>query len=332
MVLRIGQTLRGTRWNYLLVESLRNHTASSTIFKAEIIPRAESQLPGKWAVIKSASEKKVLDMLKHEHDCYMNPAVRSSSHFRAMYEAIDAHSSAASESPYCLAFEWIVRTLKDVPSKSHRQNSVLHKSISRAVLGALADLKSQHLIHTDIKNDNILISGLDRPSPVVKLGDLGLMRSEGFNEYPVQPIAMRAPEVWSGIGCFHCSDVWAFAVTLFDCISPFVFGANNMPERHWPHPWAMAKLLRLFPDSVTPQPTDRNYQGYFRIARLIEKSGCGDNTDPKCLETLSFEEELGKWDISPALADFFRYLFVVDYRRRPTAIDVLRSEQFQRLG
>ncbi|KAF2257465.1 kinase-like protein [Trematosphaeria pertusa] len=332
MALRIGQTLRGARWNYLLVETLGNHTASSNVFKAEIVPRAESQLPRKWAVIKTSSEKEILGMLKHEHDCYMNPAIHSSWHFRAMYDAINVHSSSANESPYCLAFEWMDCTLKDVSSEPHRRNSVLFKSISKAVLGALADLKSQQLVHTDIKNDNILISGVDGPSPVVKLGDLGLMRSEGFNEYSVQPLAMRAPEVWLGIGCFHCSDVWAFAVTLFDWISPLVFGANDMPQGHWPHPWAMAKLLRLFPGSVTIHPTDPNYQGYFRIAQLIEKSGYGDSIGPKCFETLPFEEELRKMDIPPALSDFFRYLFVVDFRRRPTVVDVLSSQQFQRLG
>ncbi|KAF2254518.1 kinase-like protein [Trematosphaeria pertusa] len=334
MALHIGQMLRGAKWNYLLVEALGNQTVRSNVFKAEIVPRAQSKLPGKWAVIKTTSEKKILDMLKREHDSYMNPAVRSSSHFRAMYDAINDYNSLTNETPYCLAFEWMDCTLKEVSSKSHRRNSALHKSISRAVLGALADLKSQRLVHTDIKNDNIFISSLDGPSPVVKLGDLGLsiLRPDGFNEYPVQPFAMRAPEVWSGIGCFHCSDVWAFAVTLFDWISPCVFGVNDMTPGHWPQPWAMAKLLRLFPRSVTVHPTDFDYKDYFKIAQLIERSGYSDSTEQKCFETLSFEEELGKMDIPPALSDFFRYLLVVNHERRPTAIEALRSPEFQRLG
>ncbi|KAF2134667.1 kinase-like protein [Dothidotthia symphoricarpi CBS 119687] len=284
------------------------------------------------AFVKTSSQKETLDLLKHEHGCYMNPAIRSSQNIRAMYDAIDVHGSFASKRPYCLAFEWMDCTLKDVCSISHRLDSVLHQSIARAILGALDTLKSQRLVHTDIKNDNILISGLDGSSPVVKLGDLGLVRSEGFNEYPVQPFAMRAPEVWSGIGCFPCSDVWAFAVALFDWISPCTFGINDMPDGHWPQPWAMAKLLRIFPGSVTIHATDPNYQGYFRIAKLIEKSGYGDSTDSKCFETLSFGEELKKLDIPPALANFFRYLLQVDSKQRPTAIDALKSQQFHYLG
>ncbi|KAF2490353.1 kinase-like protein [Lophium mytilinum] len=369
MALRIGQTLRGARWDYLLVESLGSRTVRSSVFKAEIISRSQSQLPGKWAVIKTTSppshtslpntqytirppapgesgsviewnfnyvpevsEKQILNMLKNEHARHMNPVIRSSRHFRAMYEAVDIQDISTKEDSLCLAYEWMDCTLKDVSSGSHLKSSALHKNISEAVLGALAELKSQQLAHTDIKNDNILISDLHGPSPVVKLGDLGLVRPEGFNRFPIQPIAMRAPEVWSGIGCFHSSDVWALAVTLFDWLSPRVFGAHDMPEGHWPHPWAMAKLLRLFPGSVQAHPTDPDYQGYFEIAELIQKSGCGDNTDPKCFEIGSFEEELGKLDISPPLADFLRYLLVVDYKRRPTASDALKSQQLQRLG
>lgn len=78
----------------------------------------------------------------------------------------------------------------------------------------------------------------------------------------------------------------------------------------------MAKLLRLFPDSVTSHPTDPNYQGYFRLAKLIEQSGYSDSTDPKCFETQSFEQELRKLDVSPVLSDFLRYMFVVDFKQR----------------
>ncbi|KAF1993739.1 kinase-like protein [Amniculicola lignicola CBS 123094] len=330
MSLRIGQTLRGSRWNYLLVETLSNSTASSAVFKAEIVPRAEHQLPGRWAVIKSSSEDKIIDTLKRENNCYTNPLIRSSRHIRAIYDTIDTHSSGDT-TDYYLAFEWMDCTLKDISSKLHRRNLALHKSISIAVLGALADLRNQRLVHTDVKNDNILISGLEGSSPVVKLGDLGLVRTEGFKEYPVQPLAMRAPEVWSGIGCFHSSDVWSFAATLFDWISPSVFGANDMPEGHWPHPWAMAKLLRLFPTSVKMHPSDPNYQGYFRIAQVIEKSGFGDSKDPKCFETLSFSEELAKLDIPSALEDFLRYLLIVDHEQRPSANEALSSAEFQNL-
>ncbi|KAF2787819.1 hypothetical protein K505DRAFT_367024 [Melanomma pulvis-pyrius CBS 109.77] len=260
MALRIGQVLHGARWNYRLVESLSYPTSNSHVFKAEIIPPVQSKLLEKWAVIKTTSEEELQRTLKREYDCYMNPAIHSSWNFRTMYDTIKMQGSSAYESPDYLAFEWFDCTLKDVSSESHKRNPVLHKSISKAVLGALADLKSQRLVHTDIQSDNILISGLNTPCPVVKLGGLGLTKPEGFSEFPVQPYAVRAPEVWSGLGCFHRSDMWAFAATLFDWISPRVFGTGDMPPHHWPQAWSMAKLERLFPDSVTEHPTDPNYQ------------------------------------------------------------------------
>jgi hypothetical protein len=79
----------------------------------------------------------------------------------------------------------------------------------------------------------------------------------------------------------------------------------------------MEKLLRLFPGSITVRLTDPNYQRYFRIAQLIEKSGYDGSTEPKCFKTLSFHEELNKVNISPALAAFFRYLFVVNPVQNP---------------
>ena len=105
-----------------------------------------------------------------------------------------------------------------------------------------------------------------------------------------------------------------------------------MPTGHWPQPWAIVKLLRLFPGSVTAHPTNLDYRDYFKIAQLVERSGYGDSTEQKCFETLSFEEELERMDVPLALSDFFRYLLVVNHQQRPTAIEALRSKEFQRLS
>jgi hypothetical protein len=50
MPLRIGQALRGARWNYRLVEALGNYTVLIEVFEAEMIPRVDSQLPKRWSV------------------------------------------------------------------------------------------------------------------------------------------------------------------------------------------------------------------------------------------------------------------------------------------
>ena len=79
------------------------------------------------AVVKTGSERRFLDMLKHEQDCYANTVIRSSSHFRAMYDALNIGSdSSNNEGPYCLAFEWMDCTLKDVSPRHCKQNPMLH--------------------------------------------------------------------------------------------------------------------------------------------------------------------------------------------------------------
>jgi hypothetical protein len=94
----------------------------------------------------------------------------------------------------------------------------------------------------------------------------------------------------------------------------------------------MAKLLRLFPGSLTMHPADTDAQGYFRIAELMEKLGMRGNMDAKCFETLTFEEELVKLDVPVVVKDFLRSMLVVDYTKRPSARKVLDSEEYRRLG
>ena len=50
----------------------------------------------------------------------------------------------------------------------------------------------------------------------------------GYNKWPLQPLAMRAPEVFTGRGIFHASDVWSTGATvrplsIFLTHAPFFF-------------------------------------------------------------------------------------------------------------
>lgn len=82
----------------------------------------------------------------------------------------------------------------------------------------------------DINTNNIFLSSIDMPSPVVKVGDLGnskhsplrtpptililVVLQEGYDKIRVQSLPTRAPEVWRGLGCWHSSDVWSLGVTV----------------------------------------------------------------------------------------------------------------------
>lgn len=75
--------------------------------------------------------------------------------------------------PRCMVFEWMDSDLWQIPSKSFRSGSHLPRIIARSVLNALAVFDEDGGVHTDVNPNNILVSGVNSQSPVVKLGDLG---------------------------------------------------------------------------------------------------------------------------------------------------------------
>jgi len=54
MALRLGATLRGSKYSFRLVEKLGDKTVSSPVFKAEVLPNTRSVLPiNLWYMINS---------------------------------------------------------------------------------------------------------------------------------------------------------------------------------------------------------------------------------------------------------------------------------------
>lgn len=88
----------------------------------------------------------------------------------------------------------------------------------------------------------------------------------------------------------------------------------------------MAKLLQLFPESVTVYHTDPDVRNYFELVELIENLGMRGNTHANRLVTLEFEEELGKLDILVVVKDFLKSMLVVDCARL-SAREVLKVER-----
>ncbi|MCJ1382443.1 hypothetical protein MMC17_005556 [Xylographa soralifera] len=142
----------------------------------------------------------------------------------------------AVDEPPCLVLEWIDCTLTQVPSGRHLQNRILIKAIIDAVLSSFVALDKEKLVNTDIKPDNILLSDVDTDHPIVKIGDLGLVRPDGLWHH-VQPFAMRAPEVYRGLACVHQSQVWAVAATLLCWIKPGVIGTAGCPGSLYREGW-----------------------------------------------------------------------------------------------
>jgi hypothetical protein len=61
MALRLGATLRGSKYSYRLVEKLGDKTVFSPVFKAEVLPGVQSLLPkNRWYVYNSAAFRSLL--------------------------------------------------------------------------------------------------------------------------------------------------------------------------------------------------------------------------------------------------------------------------------
>ena len=51
LVMEVGQTLVGAKWNYRLVKPIKTGVHKSNVFKARILPGSDSLIPAKWSVI-----------------------------------------------------------------------------------------------------------------------------------------------------------------------------------------------------------------------------------------------------------------------------------------
>jgi activated CDC42 kinase 1 len=96
--------------------------------------------------------------------------------------------------------------------------------ISRQICSGMAHLESRRLIHRDLAARNILVFSRD----CVKISDFGLSRALGVGKDYYQtdfeqglrlPIAWCAPECILFLRFTSSSDVWAFAVTLWEMFS-----------------------------------------------------------------------------------------------------------------
>ncbi|KAF7865495.1 hypothetical protein EAF04_006469 [Stromatinia cepivora] len=176
----VGQILKGKKGSYQLLEALK----SSTVFKAQPLPINSRHTT--FAVAKTAlGDQKIA--LNREHKRYQNPVVASSQHIRALLDVVGErdHNLEPDEEldeiePPSLILEWMENDLRSVSSAPFRADSPLPKVIAKSVLSALVLMKDLHSIHTDVNPNNIFLSGINGPTPVVKLGDLGNMITEGF--------------------------------------------------------------------------------------------------------------------------------------------------------
>lgn len=142
----------------------------------------------------------------------MNPIIVASPNIRSLLDCVNHDGEHAEQR--CLVLEWMDTDLWKVRMNARSHDPELQKNVARSILEALVVFADIQGTHTDINPNNVLISDIETSKPVVKVGDLGNLCGEGIDSVRLQGLAIRAPEVWRGLGVWPASDVWSLGVTV----------------------------------------------------------------------------------------------------------------------
>ncbi|KAI1977064.1 hypothetical protein LOZ53_006453 [Ophidiomyces ophidiicola] len=342
MSLKVGSVLSGIKWRYRLIDRLGDHTVFSSVFKAEILPGSQSKVPTKFAVIKTTDPQvcSKKNSLFREYKYHKASSINACPSIRKMYDTINDPNDWTAEKPFCLALEWMDTTLEDVPAVIPLRSTALAKAVVEASLHAFVAADQEGLVYTDLKPSNVLLSGVDGPSPQAKIGDLGVMGPEGLNESWLQPEAFRAPEVWVSVSCYHKSDVWSLAALMLNWIDNGIVGNHDNNGSLPPMIWCLAKLMRLFATEnnpiVPPSSTaSKDLQLSFEYAKKLVSAARPDNPKQYILDTPGFDEWAAAAEaadlIPKVVLDMIRFLAILDPANRPTAAQALVSNEFKAL-
>ncbi|KAG8996142.1 hypothetical protein FRB90_012821 [Tulasnella sp. 427] len=174
-------------------------------------------------------ESKVLDLVVNDPFAWENIAERLDTF---------THKGPFGEHQ-CIVFELLGVSLRDF-LKSHPERQLGGKevkSIAKQLLLALKTIHKQGIIHTDIKQSNLLIPQHKVFAPriqtafdhnpegfKIKLADFGSAQPiDGKNAlWPIQPQLLRAPEVILDAGWGAPADIWNFACLIFEIYSNHV--------------------------------------------------------------------------------------------------------------
>ncbi|KFY86001.1 hypothetical protein V500_07929 [Pseudogymnoascus sp. VKM F-4518 (FW-2643)] len=321
----VGQVLKGKNGPYKIIEALK----TSTVFKAAILGSTFQELPRgaqQFAVVKTETDESMKYVFNRERNNYELPHMDSCKTIRALRDVVGFDSLKPLE-PQCMVFEWMDQDLRTVPYSRFRSDPKLPRVIARSVLETLAFLKETYgAFHSDINPNNILLSNIDSACPIVKVGDLGNMLREGYDNSRIQSLPTRAPEVWRGLGCFHSSDVWSLGATLTYWLAErLVFGTGDKIIDDNTEARCIAKIIRLV--GPMPSPVNEAFRDGFSLARALEKE---EYEDPETGEMKRFitvgtvRQELERIEGVPRdLIEFIEYLLVIDHTKGALATEAL---------
>lgn len=118
----------------------------------------------------------------------------------------------------CLVFEGLEMDLRETLKKFGRDVGINPEAIqiyTRQMLLALMHMKTQEVLHADLKPDNILVSSDNKYIKICDFGTATLHRDAELTPYLVSRF-YRAPEVILGMEFDYGIDMWSIGCTLYE--------------------------------------------------------------------------------------------------------------------
>ncbi|KAM5449888.1 hypothetical protein MaudCBS49596_004650 [Microsporum audouinii] len=140
-----------------------------------------------------------------ENDCLLERERENLLRFRSPYirALVDVPAEEYNGAPF-LVLEYMDVSL---PNMWKRRQEPPFKEMITSLLRALNVIHTRNYVHTDIEPRNILLSKVGMPNMEVKLADFENV-FEAPNNFPIQPLAVRSPEVWLSLPWGPSADIW----------------------------------------------------------------------------------------------------------------------------
>ncbi|KAL7677738.1 hypothetical protein ACOME3_003975 [Neoechinorhynchus agilis] len=158
---------------------------------------------------------------------------------------VSLHALCFNTEPFYIVMEYMEGgSLLDYIRQERAKKEYLFENMvysAAQIIDGMVYLESEDYVHADLAARNILIDRYRN----VKIADFGLTRIVSTKERPVQTVKggifavkWAAPEVILSVEFSSKSDVWSFAVTMFEILS-----YGNVPYESVPHKSIISKLL-----------------------------------------------------------------------------------------